>query len=573
MSLLIVNCSNENIDCLKFLETNLRRLKFFDGIIFNLRLNSKMLSRFNKIVEKLQMKIMEDQDWYSYYLSLTKKDNINSESIKDIVEYYYLIGKKDDNIITNGSIIQLTHQYLNIDECIDFTFFPLNYFKEVIIFDCCYLILREIKELFYGNFEITSICGCFYEEYSILPPILVRFNISSLIDYINQEQIFDESKKSLFINSKDINIIYSTNDFLDRFSNKGIFPLVETHSINGNKISNKEVCRLKRIQYYCDINLGLYSFYMKQIEESRKKYLTIYCYYEKDGHKKNQTNLQHFINHGLSIENMDYIFNINGYKCSVNIPDFDNIKIFKRDNCMDFEGWYHCLMEIDWFKYQYIFFINCSVLGPLNLNNTNEITTDWFTPFLNKMDSETVLCSNVITNFSSKHPAGSGPRCTSYCFLLDTKILPILMTKRIFCGDYYNTVFGRKKDRKDAILTGEYGLSIVIIDMGYNITCLHPNYSDRSSHDICVVDFKPTIQMTLFMKNNWIDGNFRVCPPIQYHRCMEIIGKKIKEVPEAYDYSKLKCDETGICYGNKSFNWKSKREFYENFGYSEEIEL
>ena len=76
--------------------------------------------------------------------------------------------------------------------------------------------------------------------------------------------------------------------------------------------------------------------------------------------------------------------------------------------------------------------------------------------------------------------------------------------------------------------------------------------------------------MTLFMKNNWIDGNMRACPPVNYRRCMEIIGKKIKELPEDFDYDSLQCQEKGICYSDRYYDWSSKKDFYHKFGYAED---
>lgn len=282
----------------------------------------------------------------------------------------------------------------------------------------------------------------------------------------------------------------------------------------------------------------------------KKKYLCIYCYYEKIGYGKNQTNLKHFINHGMKVEDMDYIFIINGNICNVELPQ--NARIMYNYNCTDFEGWYRALMKYDWYDYQYLFFINCSVLGPLNFDLSDEIIENWIEPFINKLDNETVLCSNVITNVFN------GPKCTSYNFLLDTRIIPYLLNDEITVNGITNTVFGIKENRFDAIMTGEYGLSVLILKLGYKITCLHPGISDRGE-----------LRMTLFMKNNWIDGKMRACPPCSYYECMRIIKKPIRNPPT--DYNLLKCDEKGICYTNSNYNWNSKKEYYQKFGFSEEI--
>lgn len=429
-----------------------------------------------------------------------------------------------NNIIDiEGKIIPYDNDLTKI---IDYNIQSLIYYSSIIFLDSSYLITDDIDVLFYGKYDIAS----FFGSKNRIPLTFLRISI-------------------------------------DLYCNFHTFKIEDDHIITEANVNiiNNEIIREKSS---CNIILT-----------EEKKYLTIYVYYEKDGYTKNQTNLQHFINHGLDIEDMNYIFIINNHKCSINIPKRKNIITIRRDNCYDFEAWYYCLNEIDYSKYSYIFFINCSVLGPLNLDNSLNIVKDWFSPFLNKMNDDIMLCSNIITNFNDGHPAGMGPRCTSYCFLLDTRIIKPLMNTKIFGNasydqqwkdkgefhkiEYYNSVFSVKIDRKDTILTGEYGLSRIILSMGFKISCLHPGYSDRIEKGV------KTIPMTLFMKNNWIDGEFRACPPVHYKRCMEIIGKPLSDSP--INYNKLNCKESGICYTDLNYNWNSKKEFYEKFGYAEEI--
>lgn len=525
MSLLIVYCTDKNLNYLNYLSDNLSYLKKYSKrILFILPLE------FNN----QKFKDLNENNDESIFCNFEYPD------LKSIISEYFL------NL--NGEI-------------------TLYDYKSIILFNCQYLILREINEIFYGKNSINSIVSTENEIFDIL----VNFSPIIFEDYL---QFFTPSEKENEIIKEDVSIIGYINSLysLEQYNDIKSFPLIKISLINENiDLLKKQLVPYSHlnIDKYCELTRKVSDNFLQTIENPR--YLTIYCYYEKDGYTKNQTNFQHFIKHGLKIPNMDYIFIINGYKCSVNIPYQNNIKVIYEDNCMDFEGWYNALLQTEWYHYRYIFFMNCSVLGPLNLNNSNIIVEDWFTPFLNKMDSNTVLCSNIITNLPSINPGGPGPRCTSYNFLLDSKMIPLLMTQRISGNtkedimDYYNPVFSKKKDRKDAIFTGEYGLSRVILDFGYKITCLHPGYSDR------IGDRDPCISMTLFMKNNWIDGKMRASPPVQYKRCMEIIGKEIKEPPEDFDYESLNCQESGICYKNVKYNWNSKKEFYEKFGYAEEI--
>lgn len=355
---------------------------------------------------------------------------------------------------------------------------------------------------------------------------------------------------NLAYNVKEIKAINDCTTYLGKYNTitmiYTIFKDFINYIISNNRvyIENGIIYEEYPCKYYYD-NLS-YTYELTR----KKKYLCIYCYYEKIGYTKNQTNLRHFINKGMNVENMDYIFIINGGLCSVDLPT--NARIMYNYNCMDFEGWYRALIKYDWYDYQYVFFINCSVLGPLNFDSTNEIVENWIEPFVEKLDNETVLCSNVITNvFNDK-------KCTSYNFLVDTRVIPYLLNEEVTVNGFTNTVFGVKESRFDTIMTGEYGMSVLLLKLGYKITCLHPGFSDRGE-----------LKMTLFMKNNWIDGEYRACPPCSYYECMRIIGKKIRRDPS--DYSKLRCPEKGICYTNSSYNWNSKEEYYHKFGYSEEI--
>lgn len=425
-----------------------------------------------------------------------------------------------NNIILEGAINSNINTVNELKKTITNNLISLLEYDKVILVNLKYVMLREIDELY----ETSMKCSCILSKNDYISHMIILFTDSGFIEYlmsdndvtIENEIIYEKYKGDIYVpKNKDLPI--------DTY----IRECYENSPIDYDEFNKWKLTRIK-------------------------KYLTIYCYYEKEGYSKNQTNLQHFVNRGLNIENMDYIFIINGHICSVNIPKRDNIIVIKEDNCFDFEGWYNILQIYNWYDYQYIFFINCSVLGPLNFDSSNTIVENWIEPFIEKLNDNTVLCSNVITNVFD------GPKCTSYNFLLDTRVIPYLLSYRITVREYSNCVFSKKQNRMDTILTGEYGMSIVLLKLGYNITCLHPRMSDRGE-----------LQMTLFMKNNFIDGEYRACPPINYKKCMQIIDKKIRDPPLLF--STLKCKKKGICYGNRNYDWNSKKEFYEKFGYSEEI--
>lgn len=475
------------------------------------------------------------------------------------IEFIFIIDECfKSNIIQNDKIKYIFYNdNFNIKELISNNIESLVWYEIILLINLDYYPRRDINKFFYGNQQCITMLG--NRDSNLISNYITRFNAHSFIDYLNSET------KRITIYSMEYEKVQFTVTSIFNCILSQLYPLEKFNSYN----------LLNRIFPYSNLDLSEYkrlkSLY-RECEDYRnifKESITLYCYYEKDGYNKNQTNLQHFINHGLNIKDMDYIFIINGYKCSVNIPNKDNIRVIKQDNCLDFEGWYHVLNKIKWYQYKYIFFINCSVLGPLNFDSSDKITEDWFTPFKEKLDSKTVLCSNVITKLESNYPIGDMEVCTSYNFLVDTVIIPELMTCKIF-GDiknnipsylnYYNAPFSRKISRLDTILTGEYGITRVTKLFGYDVTCLHPGLNDRGE-----------LKMTLFMKNNWIEGDNRVCPPCYYHECMRIIKKEIIYPPFNYNYNKLKCKSKGKCYSDSNYNWRTKKEFYEKFGYSEEI--
>lgn len=405
-------------------------------------------------------------------------------------------------------------------------------FDSILLINLAYPLGRSIEEFFYGHKQ----CVALLEDENWISRTIVKFDHETFVDYLltEEELKYDQYTFEKFACSYS----FYKNGYVD-----DSFPLLKTPS------------------KYEHFHYRLYEELHDLVSRSpKKKNLVLYCYYEKEAYNKNQTNLQHFIQHGLQVPNTDYVFIINGRKCSVHIPSF--CIVLKQDNCYDFEGWYHALNEVPWYQYKYVFFMNCSVLGPLNFDGSKNIVHNWLEPFIDKMVNGVVLCSNVITHLTDNHPGGAGPRCTSYNFLVNTMIIPLFLCQRILVGSYYNTVFSPKSNKMDAVLTGEYGLSIVLEmfkQYDYKISCLHPGITDRGQ-----------LKMSIFMKNNWIEGDNRVCLPCSYRECMAIIGKPIVEKLENYD--NLACPVKGLCLDDPSYNWNSKEEFYKYFGYAEEIE-
>lgn len=74
-------------------------------------------------------------------------------------------------------------------------------------------------------------------------------------------------------------------------------------------------------------------------------------------------NLDFFLKKGIfKDEFCDYHVIINDHECSLKIPNF--INIHKQDNNLDFPSYKTLLSKINLDKYDYVYFLNCSCVGP-----------------------------------------------------------------------------------------------------------------------------------------------------------------------------------------------------------------
>uniref|UniRef100_A0A6C0AFL1 Rhamnan synthesis protein F n=1 Tax=viral metagenome TaxID=1070528 RepID=A0A6C0AFL1_9ZZZZ len=334
-------------------------------------------------------------------------------------------------------------------------------------------------------------------------------------------------------------------------------------------------------------------------EFKTQKFLVIYVYYEIKNYQKNQTNLSFFIRHGLNEKNwidlnIDYLFVLH-CKCEVLFPKNSNIYFLEEENCTDWEGYLNGLNFMGNKKYDYIFFMNCSVIGPMIENNSN---THWLFPYYQKIINEkSVVCGNIIHNLPETDLGGPGLCISCYNFLLKStdEILGILKNQKI-CNvnekslvDFekkYNTVFGKKIDKTDAILTGEFGLSRILLKNGYTLSCLlyepvdyqkgifkttNTLYSDRYK---CHFEENLPVTEMIFYKNIWRWENTRASLPVEYDKCKEFIFQKSnfnEDIFNDIDFDILDCNSSGITTPMPEYNWSSKKKFYEIHGYAEEI--
>lgn len=118
------------------------------------------------------------------------------------------------------------------------------------------------------------------------------------------------------------------------------------------------------------------------------KTLVMYCYYETD---ETKDNLNFFVNNGIyNNPQYQYIIIINNKKCSVNIPDYSNIKVIKRTENNSDLFTYKLILEtfnqnlLD--SYDRFYFINSSCLGPFMSNINSNSWIDSMNLLLNDYD-------------------------------------------------------------------------------------------------------------------------------------------------------------------------------------------
>ena len=338
------------------------------------------------------------------------------------------------------------------------------------------------------------------------------------------------------------------------------------------------------------------------------KICIIYVYYERKNEQKNQTNLAYFIKYGLDRSrwrNMDIttLFIINGHQCELLIPEMKNTHILYNDNEFDtasYKKGIHYFEELYkkpfYHTFNALLLMNCGMFGPIYEDGKDR---HWIDPYITKL-TNSVICSPCI-NFLSKYDAGGpGPRCQSYFSLIkmDQNIYNLLLNTKISNlakgstntehNIEYEYVFGNHITKHGAILHGEYGLTRILLDYGYNISCLV--YDDLNYHDTALwskysdrIDRLPDMSLSnfnsqVFVKNYWrINNELRDSLPCYYDESIQFANSKLNftniysaNINIDYDYELLNISNCGVIPSNKDVKWENKKQFYDLFGYAEE---
>ena len=232
------------------------------------------------------------------------------------------------------------------------------------------------------------------------------------------------------------------------------------------------------------LTLIIYKHYHINIKENFnnfKKICCLYAYYEKNQLYKD--NLEYFLNNGI-LDHLDYYIIING-KCSVLIPKKNNIIVFQRENIgYDFGAFSYSIQRINK-EYDYYFFLNTSVIGPLWKTNYKNSIKDWTIPFLKLFNKDVVLVGtsiNILTNnnvgkYNLKkiyHKDGPYSHVQSMFFCINNSYYNYLKKINFFNENEMNNA----PKLLYIIAYKEIGLSQIALKNGWNINSILSKYKD-----------------------------------------------------------------------------------------------
>ena len=205
---------------------------------------------------------------------------------------------------------------------------------------------------------------------------------------------------------------------------------------------------------------------------------TLYAYYEKNDLYKD--NFTYFLNNAI-LDNVDYYIIING-ECTVNIPERNNITVFRRENKgYDFGAYSYAIKNIKR-EYNYYFFINTSVSGPY-LKDSNK---PWISYFLELFNDDVKVVGTSINIFTSNtfglkydlsklyNKSAPYSHVQSMFFCIDNEYYQHLKNINFFDETNMNNA----EDIQYIIVTKEIGLSQIALKEGWNINSILSKYKN-----------------------------------------------------------------------------------------------
>jgi hypothetical protein len=400
---------------------------------------------------------------------------------------------------------------------------------------------------------------------------------------INNKSIMNRAIIKNMLNKNMLNKNMLNNNILLLKKNQIINNSVNHNSVNHNTVNHNSV-------NHNTVNDNIIYKLINLPDIKKSKICIIYCYYERKNEQKNQTNLSFFIKYGLTENiwfNLDItvLFVINNYNCEVIIPKQKNIFILYEENCHDWEGWYNGIRYFEnkfnkkfYDLFDYLCILNASTFGPIYEENND---SHWLIPFYEKMKiTKSVACSPYINKWVKNTCYIKYGLSPHFCMIyISQHIYNLLINKNIKIEGFNNTVFGKKNNKYDAIITGEHLLSHILLINNYNICSLYPlnidtyncNINDREEFFHKNNNF---LKKTIFIKNIWRIEKGQASLPILYDYCITYMNKKLKiknifeNILFDYNYDNLLITNNINYYTNPANN---NMEYYNLYGRAEEI--
>jgi hypothetical protein len=202
----------------------------------------------------------------------------------------------------------------------------------------------------------------------------------------------------------------------------------------------------------------------------KEKYLITFCYFETFNSK---INLKYFLKKGLiKSDEVFFIFIIKGL-LSINIPEYENVKIIKTDNeGYDFGGYTVALNYVNINDYDFFIFLNDSVRGPFIPLYCDD---PWYKYFTSKLSNDIILSGSTINskvNDPKNYIQCKHIQSSSFC--LNKKGIQLLNEENFFDKEKLLSydIKNKKSEKIRLINDYEIGMSKIILDNNYKIQSL-----------------------------------------------------------------------------------------------------
>lgn len=254
-------------------------------------------------------------------------------------------------------------------------------------------------------------------------------------------------------------------------------PFVIQFSESQGELHHAEVSVVNRVDHRCPL------------KDQRNVRVVVQYAYSEGSRGDAAANLGFFLRHGVTNPPDDrldvhYAFTINGEctspschevihraqhsaECPSCIP---RVSILHRPNLgFDFGGHAAMLDVLDATNstYDAYIFLNCGVTGPF-LSTFMPSEWHWVRAFTDKLCNRVGVVGTSIVCLPASDEGGMGPKVEGFAFALSSGALQVVRER--------GTSFQQHPDKVAAILSGEYNLTTVLLNEGYDIDCLLKAY-------------------------------------------------------------------------------------------------